>query len=192
MKYILIFTLGIFIFSNCKKEEDTTPASNIVSKEVVLTTGFGGIPGTNVPFSYYSFETGQPIPASEAGTKNWDFGISFSTLAFNSGFSGPGNAGVIFLESTIFSSLTTAPETGYLIDNSATDRAVKNNWYIYNSTTRTFTPKAGHTFAIRTANGKFAKMEILKTDYIDLVAGLPTKVQYTFRYTYQANGTRNF
>jgi hypothetical protein len=197
MKYILIFTLGIFIFSNCKKEEDTTPTPTptpVSTRIDSIITGFGGVPGgPPIPFAYYSLETGKTIDASQASTKNWDFGFSFIKVAFNSNFSGPGNAGLIHEKSSIFSTVSSAPESGYAYDTTDTRRALKNEeWYNYNSATRTFNPKAGQTFIIRTANGKYAKMELLKIDYKDIVGMLPTKVQYTFRYAFQGNGTRNF
>ncbi|TXH21327.1 MAG: hypothetical protein E6Q95_03995 [Chitinophagaceae bacterium] len=68
-----------------------------------------------------------------------------------------------------------------------------NAWYIYNSTSHSFSPKAGLFFVIRTADGKYAKLEITSVNYEDLQPGapFPSSLKYKFRYFYQKDGSTN-
>lgn len=73
-------------------------------------------------------------------------------------------------------------------------------WYKYDYAGDLITPIPGKVLFIRTANGKYAKLEILnyykggKTPLVN--SSFKEKVlnsrYYTFRYTYQPDGTMNF
>jgi hypothetical protein len=109
----------------------------------------------------------------------------------NSNASGPGDAAVI-MQDGIFDNITQAPETGYAFDTTSTRLAIKDGtWYDYNGATRSFVPKAGKVFIFRTADNKYAKMEILEATYDPFVGTVPDKINYKIRFVYQADGTRN-
>jgi hypothetical protein len=65
-------------------------------------------------------------------------------------------------------------------------------WYNYNQTTNIISPIPGRVVLIKTADGKFAKMEILSY-YKDAPAApdatSPSRY-FTFRYLYQPDGSR--
>ena len=65
-------------------------------------------------------------------------------------------------------------------------------WYDYNLTTHSFVPKAGKVFLFRTADGHYAKMELLNVGYEPFVGPVPVRLIYTFRYTYQPNNSNTF
>jgi hypothetical protein len=66
-------------------------------------------------------------------------------------------------------------------------------WYNYDGATNIVTPIAGKVILIRTATGKYAKLEIVS--YYQNAPATPTATSvsryYTFRYLYQPDGTRN-
>jgi hypothetical protein len=179
--------------TSCKKEDNLTPVPAIIATKTFLVSG-----SPVGAFNLFSFETGAPVANTDSATTKWDFAMRFEKVIVNSNSSGPGAAGVQVLNST-FDALTTAPETGYGYDTTATQTAVKGtDWYTYNPATRSFSPIAGKLFVFKTATGKYAKMEITSADPADdngaavVPPTRPTKIKYTLRYAYQASGSRNF
>ena len=134
---------------------------------------------------------------SDSASTNWDFGVRLVSIIVNSKASGPGNGGVI-TQNGIFDSFTTAPADGYGYDTTSTSLAIDNSfstgWYNYDNATHVLSPKAGKFFVIKTADGHYAKMEILAVDYANFNPPSPTpdSLVYKFRYTYQADGSGNF
>ena len=185
----LVATLGLLAVSCKKDKDDTAPEARTVD---FLTTA-----SPMGPFSLFQFESGASLDASQQQTDKWDFGMRLTTMIVNSGSSGPGNAGVLILTG-VFDEITEAPESGYAVDATG-NLAVKDaSWYDYNPVTRIFTPKAGVVFVFKTANGKYAKMEMISATPTDdngvavTPPVQPTKIKYSFRYVYQPNGTRKF
>ncbi len=146
--------------------------------------------------SYFNFEKGEAVALADADNLDWDFGLGLITFTTNGGVSGPGQGGALVVDGT-FDSIKEAPATGFRTD-AAGELAVTNEWYDYNSATRSFSPKAGKIIVFRTANGKYAKMEIIKADPTDDNGSIvvppvqPTKIKYTFRYAFQSDGSRKF
>ncbi|HWA35366.1 MAG TPA: HmuY family protein, partial [Cyclobacteriaceae bacterium] len=128
----------------------------------------------------------------------WDIGFNSTNIIVNGGTSGPGQ-GAGQVVSGIFADITTAPTTGFVQDNkNATPTAVYaiprgsgNGWYTYNQSTNIVTPTAGKVLVFKTADGKYAKVEILS--YYKGSPNPPTATStdryYTFRYVYQADGS---
>ena len=193
MKQVVVAAVAfMWLTVSCKKEDKPTPAS--VATIDFLVNGSA----TRGNHNFFSFETGATVPASDSSTTWWDFAMRFESFLINSNASGPGNAGVVILN-TPFDNVTVAPETGYRFDTTSTRRAIKAaDWYIYNDATRSFSPIAGKTFVFRTALGRFAKMEILSADPADDNGNLvapptrPTRIKYKIRFAYQPNGRREF
>ena len=143
-------------------------------------------------FAFFSLRDGAMVATSDSASAKWDFALRLTTFLVNSYASGPGNAGVI-LVNTPYASVTTAPETGYAYDTTSAKLAIKDgSWYNYNPATRSFAPKAGQTFVFRTADNRYAKMELLAVDYAPFVGPAPTTLIYRFRFTFAAAGDRNF
>ena len=158
-------------------------------------TGFGpqGQPiGTTGKFTLFSFASGSVVANADSLTDKWDIGFRGTTIIINGGTDRIGTAGVQLVQGE-FANLTTAPEAGYLEDAGNT-LAVNSSWYTYNATARTVIPNAGSVFMIRTAKGKYAKMEILS--YYQDAPSSPTSNDasryYTFQFVHQPSGSRKF
>jgi hypothetical protein len=192
MKFLSLLTSFVLVlsFTSCDKEEDEVIPLNTVVKELLVSASDQGA------FVLFSFEKGDVVSNTQLQSSDWDFGFKLISFTVNSGVSGPGNAGVI-IQDGVFDNVKVAPAVGYKIDATGSP-AIKDEWYDYNSTTRSFTPKAGKVFIFRTGKGKFAKMEILKGDPTDDIGNIvvpparPTKIKYTIRYVYQPDGSLNF
>ncbi len=147
------------------------------------------------PYTFFSFKNDAVVANSDSASTKWDFGVRFVNFIFNSNASGPGNAGVN-IQQGIYDNFTTAPASGYAYDTTSAKVAIPydlhNSWFLYNDNTHAFTPKAGVFFVIRTADNHYVKMEIFSVGYVPFSGQAPTTLIYKFRYTYQADGSRNF
>lgn len=137
------------------------------------------------PYVYFSLATGKEVPATNARTKNWDIAFSKTTIATNSGTSGPGEGGAIVLEKP-FDQVSEAPKDGYKMDGDAgfaIPGGSGNSWYKYDMSVHAILPIPGRTLLVKTANGKIAKVEIISY-YKGAPEDVPTEESsyYTFRY----------
>jgi hypothetical protein len=123
----------------------------------------------------------------------------------NSGKSGPGTAAAQIV-STGFDDLLEAPADGYVTDGDsyAIPTGANNGWYTYTGAApsgpqHAILPIAGKTIVVKTANGKYAKIQVLSyykgnpntstVDFADL-SKRPLGGYYTIRYMIQADGSR--
>lgn len=85
-----------------------------------------------------------------------------------------------------FDSVAEVPEAGYLPNETEHDTTNPGvgKWYDYSMLSHLLTSKA-HVYAVRTARGSYAKVELLA--YYCKQAGIAC---ITFRYAYQGNGSR--
>lgn len=179
----------IFGLASCKKEKPETPDDTKVIKTETIRVSTDSRTGN---YTLFSLREGKVIPTTDSATARWDFGIRFFTIIVNSHASGPGNAGVI-TQKGIYDQYNQAPTTGYAYDTTvnklAINSTVQNGWFDYNPATHAFTPKAGMFFVFKTSDGNYAKVELLKAEYEPFEGPMPLWLNYTFRYTYQANGS---
>nr|WP_295930941.1 HmuY family protein [uncultured Dyadobacter sp.] len=136
-------------------------------------------------YIYFSVATGKEVAASEAKTRNWDIAFSKTTIATNSGTSGPGEGGAIVLEKP-FDQVSEAPRDGYKADSDAgfaIPGGSGNSWYKYDMSVHAILPIPGRTLLLKTADGKVAKIEIISY-YKGAPEDVPTEESsyYTFRY----------
>ncbi|HUZ61845.1 MAG TPA: HmuY family protein [Hanamia sp.] len=178
---------------SCGKEEVPPPPP----PPSVSVTDSIEIPFSTSHYTFYSLKDSAIVNATDSATSQWDFGILFVNIIINSHASGPGNGGVI-TKMGLFDTCTTAPLSGYSYDTTSTNLAIDagltTGWYNYDLNTHVFSPKAGEYFLIKTADGHYAKLEILSVDYAGYTPPNPTpdSLIYTFRYNYQADGSGNF
>jgi len=155
-------------------------------------------------YAFFSLSTNRWIPNSDSATTNWDLAFSGTTIRVNNKTSGPGNGGA-FVWVGAFDNLTTIPQDSvFRIDNDPVAYAIPKGsgkgWYNYDGATNLLTPIPGRVLVVRTANGKYAKVEILNyyKGGVTPSASASDDVKlheqryYTFRYTYQGNGTTTF
>jgi hypothetical protein len=172
----------------------TPTAVNSLAPQAAAPTGTGA-PGTPRHHTFYSFATGAEVPYTDSASTKWDLAFRGTTVLINGGTSGPGQGGAIVATGTSYDAQTTAPTTGYAVDG-ATAKAIPtgtgNGWYNYSSTTYVVSPIADRVLLIRTALGKYAKLQI--QNYYRNAPATPNAFTdlsgyYTFRYSYQADGS---
>jgi hypothetical protein len=196
-------------FTSCKKD-DPAPVtlSAATATNIAADPPSGGYNPTNgqaigvtKKFTLFSFSTGKVVANADSASAKWDIGFNSTNIIVNGGTSGPGQ-GSGQVVSGIFADIGTAPTTGFVQDNkSATPTAIyaiprgsANGWYTYNQSTNIVSPTAGKVLIFKTADGKYAKMEIISYYKDAPTAPTSTSVDryYTFRYVYQGDGTTKF
>jgi hypothetical protein len=206
------FSVVLSVFVSCEKNDDGQ-GSMVVTTKTVRDLPADTILGINTitgqPFgagkyTFYSLENNVIIPSADSATSKWDIGFRGTTIITNSGNSGPGKGGG-FVFTGLFDDLKTIPlDSTIRLDNAPTSYAIPNGsnrgWYVYNAPVNLITAIPGRVLVIRTASGKFAKVEILNyykggvtpatTDSDDIK--LRRQRFFTFRFTFQPNGSRNF
>lgn len=193
----------LFTLTGCKKKdnpkaEDTNTANSVEVKTVSSLEAKDKV--------YFNLSTGAQVPEASVSATNWD--ISFYgkdraiVIAMNSSTEGTGTAGAQLVSSG-FDDLAQAPENGYLPGKEATGDYLK--WSNYTGTTtdpkHAVLPKPGLCIVVKTADGKYAKLQILSlykgnpntsTPEFANLATRPEFGYFTFRYATQSNGSRNF
>ncbi len=172
-------------------EPDPVPIESVIISEFPADTGRKG------EYTFFSFKEGKMIPREDSATTKWDIAFQATTIITNSGVRGPGNGGAIVLRNTDFASLKEAPADGYEIEGEKTyaiPTGSGNGWYNYDSKNMIIRPIPGVVLVIRTADGKYAKMQIL-----NYYKGAPENITqddisrfYKFEYVYQPDGSRSF
>jgi len=206
---LTVITSGVLLAS-CGKDDVPAPVTvqtktvNSLQADTIIGIAPSGQPYGSGKYTLYSLETNSVIANADSATAKWDIGFRGTTIITNSGNSGPG-AGGAFIYTGTFSDVTTiSNDSTFRTDNAPTSYAIKtgsgNGWYSYNGATNLVTPIPGRILVIRTATGKYAKIEI--QNYYkggvtpDATASDNDKLMkqryYTFRYTYQADGSKKF
>jgi hypothetical protein len=195
----------------CSKDEETivVPVSAITVKDLAADTvtglGIDGRPQSAGTTTYYSLVDNKVIASADAASTKWDIAFSSTKITVNCGTSGPGIGGA-FVFKGLFDDLKTIPaDSSFATDNTnAASFAIPlgsgRAWYTYDGLTTLVSPIAGRVLVIRTATGKFAKIEILNyykggvTPAATASDNVKMKDQryYTFRYSYQPNGSKSF
>ena len=195
----------------CSKEEEiiVPPVSAITVNDLAADTvtglGLDGRPQSALTTTYYSLVDNKAIASTDAASTKWDIAFSSTKILINGGTSGPGIGGA-FVHIGSFDTFTSIPaDSIFKTDNAnAASYAIPlgsgKAWYTYDGLTTLVSPIAGRVLVIRTATGKYAKIEIIS--YYKGGVTLPANASvsdklfkqryYTFRYAYQPNGTKTF
>lgn len=206
--FLLAFGIAVLGLSSCSKSDPapvTIQASTISNLAADPPSGgydpTNGQPiGVTKKFTLFSFKTGAIVANTDSATSNWDIGFNGTTIIVNNTTSGPGSSSAQVVAG-IFDELASAPESGYLTDNNTTvpvtyaiPKGSGNGWYNYDVATNVISPIAGRIIVVKTAEGKYAKMEILS--YYKDAPVTPTSSDldryYTFRYVYQSGTGTSF
>jgi len=213
-----ILAIAALIFNACKKDETNNVVVNpndynvAVSGKIVTVknlpadtiVGVGAMgPYGAGKYTFFNLGTNSKIASTDSATSNWDLAFAGNTIRINNGTSGPGNGGAFVFVGT-FDGLTTIPtDSTFRTDNAPNYAITKGSgkgWYNYDGPTNLLTAIPGRVLVIKTANGKYAKVEILNY-YKGNTTPLSTASDnikiydsryYSFRYTYQADGTTTF
>lgn len=213
MKKGIIFIGLIIGLASCSKDTNTsnsndTPVSSVTVNNFAADTIIGltsqGIPYGAGKYAFYSLESNKSIASSDSATTKWDIGFRGTSIIVNGGNSGPGlGAGFVYVG--LYNNLSTIPaDSTFKIDNAPTNYAITSGsnkgWYVYDAINNLISPIPGRVLVIRTASGKYVKLEILNyykggvtpaASASDVIK-LTEQRYYTFRFTYQPNGTKSF
>ncbi len=214
MKQILrsiTWATAIVIFAACSKDDNTTAAPSLSVKTVndliadtIIGIAPSGQPYGSGKYTLYSLENNAIVPSTDSISNKWDLGFRGTSIITNSGNSGPSNGGA-FVYVGVFDDLKTVPaDSIFRTDNAPASYAITSGsgrgWYSYNAPVNLVTPIPGRVLVIRTASGKYAKVEVLNyykggvtPDASASDADKLSKQRYfTFRYIYQPDGTTTF
>ena len=208
--FLLLLTLSNILFS-CTKDETTVALSvtaitvnNLPADTVLGINTTTGMPFSAGKYTFFSLERNAIIPNTDSASTQWDLAFASNKILTNGGTSGKGLGGA-FVYVGLFDDLKSIPsDSVFKTDNAPASFAVTfgsgKGWYVYDQLTSLITPLAGRVLVIRTASGKFAKVEII--NYYKGGVTLPITASdsdklskqryYTFRYAYQPNGSKTF
>ena len=200
---IWIAALIVVTVSSCKKDSDSSSAP----LEAKTVSDINSNPADNGGYSvFFNLSTGTTVPASDSNSTKWDIAFRATAIKVNSGVSGPGTA-VAQVLAAGFDDLAEAPEAGYRTDSTgkfAIPTGPNSGWYTYTGAAASgpqhaILPLAGKTIVVKTANGKYAKLQIISyykgnpntstAEFADLTKR-PLSGYYTIRYMIQADGSR--
>lgn len=172
------------------KEVDSEPASagsvkNILDPRYVLINA-----SSEKDWAYFDFSRGSEVKIHDPTSLEWDLAFRRGKVLTNGGATNKfGAAGAYDLGRVEFDALTEVPEENYTEDSSTrteTENAALLKWYKYNYLTHKLTAKKS-VYAIRTAKGKYAKVQFLSFYCENKETGC-----IKMRYVYQENGTNSF
>lgn len=221
-KKVFIFPallIGIALMFSCKKDSsppvDTSnngtfkvfTVDNITTVQNLVADTIIGFASTGQPFgsgryTFFNLEQKQVIANNDSATSKWDIGFRGTTIIVNGGTSGPGNGGA-FVYNGVFENLLVVPADSVFRTDAGSNYAITSGsgrgWYNYNGPVNLVTPLPGKVLVIKTANGKYAKVEIMNyykkgvTPSSTASDDIKLREQryYTFRYIYQTNGSKN-
>lgn len=203
-KTILFTAILIAGFTSCDKDDDPQ-LLNIESKQVTnlhapQTTDYSTNPPTVTgDFVKFDFSSGETTTSDT----DWDIAFRGTTILVNGGettglSSEPSRTGsaAAYIESTAFQNLTSVDESKLNQDGAnglAISTGSGNGWYTYNPTTHIITATPGKVLVFKTADNKYAKVEILSYYKDSDDSNLANSRHYTFNYIYQPNeGIKSF
>lgn len=190
------FAMTMIVASSCKKDDKPEEEIPLTATEV---KDIAADPTANDNhYAFYSLETGKAIGGSDSASSKWDIAFRSTTIITNGGASGPGAGGAFVQHATSFDSYAAIPADSVFRTDNAPVYAIPtgsgNGWYNYDFTTNVISPIPGNIIVVRTASGKYAKIEILS--YYQGAPATPAAEDvaryYTFRFIYQPDGSKSF
>ncbi|MGH7544763.1 MAG: HmuY family protein [Gemmatimonadota bacterium] len=139
----------------------------------------------------FDFSRRSVVPVDDLRGLDWDLAFNRFRIRTNGGATNPaGGAGALDLGRVAFDSVVVVPDSGYAQDVSVSANETRNpaleRWYDYSWLSHRLTPKP-RAYAVRTADGRYAKVTVLSYYCADGTAGC-----VTFRYAYAGDGGRRF
>lgn len=133
-------------------------------------------------WTYFDFSRGSVVESP--APREWDLAFRRYRIIANGGPGFVGEGGVLPLPGTGFDSVLTVPDTGYVVNRREGDSVnpALERWYDYSWTSHVLEPKP-IVYAARTADGRYAKLEILGYYCPGARPGC-----LTLRYVYQGEG----
>lgn len=132
---------------------------------------------------FFSFHDGTVV--EKPGPRDWDLAFRRFQVIANGGKGFAGDGGIADLGDVPFDRVRTAPEEGYVTNRVRSDtvNAAIADWYDYSFLSHLLSPLP-RVYAVRTAEGRYAKME-----FVGYYCPGATPGCVTFRSVYQADGS---
>jgi HmuY protein len=147
-------------------------------------------------WTFFDFSRGSVVEVPHQFGVDWDLAFQRHKILANGAATNPkGRGAILNLGEVAFDEVLGAPPEGYVGDTIAsinpeaiiTENLAIKAWYHYNFLTHILRPRP-NVYAIRTADGKYAKMRIVSY-YCD---GGQASGCFTIEYVYQGDGSRRF
>ncbi len=221
----LIMVAFLVVIGACDSSEpDIVPLEVLIAEDIPADPASGrdsttGQAISNNLFTLYDLDENQIVLSSsvidaaqrraDSTSTVWDIGFRGTTIIFNGGDSGPGQARAQILVQ-LFDEVVEAPVDGYIADGEnstcpqiqtpagpvpgstlAICAGSDNGWYNYNSEAGLISPIPGRTIVLKTATGNYAALRILSY-YLGSPnppdADAPSRY-YTFEFVLQTDGS---
>jgi len=130
---------------------------------------------------HFSFKLGSVVERHA----QWDLAFRRYQILANGGPRYAGAGGIADLGPVAFDEVHSVPQTGYQVTENNPDprNAAIASWYRYGFFSHVLSPKP-HVWAVRTSDGRYAKIELLSYYCARAEPGC-----VTFRYVYQGDGS---
>jgi hypothetical protein len=144
-------------------------------------------------FTLFSLSSGKQVPLEKFESDEWDLGFKGTSIIVNGGTERSGKGGA-FLTTGVFEAVESVPDKiDWQKDGPDGKTAIPggsgNGWYQYVFTTHEIKPLPNKVLFVKTADGKYAKVEVLSY-YRDVEGETDSPGRYyTFRYVYQPDGS---
>lgn len=197
---VLALCITSVTFTACEKDTDSSTNEQSTSLSVTTAEDVQADTLGTGHYTFFSLKDSSIVALSDSATTKWDIGFKNTSIIVNGGTSGPGNGGA-FMYTGLFTDVTTVPDSTFKQDNGSSFAI--SSWYSYTGAAtvpnHAILPLAGKVIIIRTADNKYAKLEIssyykgnpntASAEFADL-ATRPKSRFFTFRYVYQPNGSK--
>lgn len=134
-------------------------------------------------WTYFDFSRNAVV--EDPGPLDWDLAVRRFHVIANGGPGFAGRGGIADLGPAAFDTVRTAPDTGYALTDADSVNPATRRWYRYGYSSHLLEPD-GRVFAVRTADGRYAKVAI-----VSYYCGEARAACLTFRYVYQGAGGRS-
>ena len=206
---LILLSTTLMLFFSCSKDDNNPPQDNqadsVLSSNLhapQITDYTQNPPLASGPFVKFDFSSGD-ITNSDS---DWDIAFRGTTILVNGGTAtgieeAPERNGIAgaYLVNGLFSEINDINTQGFIQDGPnglAIPTGSGNGWYTYDSSLAAIYPIPGKVLVLKTADGKYAKMEILSyykdaPEIITQDIALEDLRYYTFNYVYldDANAT---
>lgn len=135
---------------------------------------------------HFDFSRGSVVEPRRG--RDWDLAFRRNRIIVNGGPGFAGEGGIAELGAVPLPAVARAPASGYAVNAVGRDTVnpAIDDWYDYGFTSHLLTP-GRRVYAVRTADGRYAVMQILSYYCSGARPGC-----LTFRYVYQGDGSRRF
>ncbi len=194
------------LFTACEKNDPPLDTSRTVVqvKDLPADPATGRDPVTGQPvgvknqFTLFSLKDSSVVDHKDSATTKWDIGFRADIIIVNGGKSGPGN-GAAYIWDGLFGELKEAGHDSLFIQDNPPAYAIGQKWRSTSTDPATMAriikPIPGKILVVRTADNKYAKIEMLS--YYKGSPASPNPFtdkdrHLSFRYVYQSSGKKFF